>query len=1083
MLYNNTSRHRWWYLVSAGLVAAVVGGWISAVTQFATSVNKSLATALNAVLQNLFSRAVFNAHLSNPIIPNAPFRVWKLAALLTLCLAGTAPALAGEWTVVVQVHDVEALSNSDAWGEQDMYRKIWIEPLVGSGTPAYCDNEDNIDNDNNHVTPGDWGCTMKVTGGTNTLLRIHVEIWDDDDTSGDDELDLNLDHGQLGLEMRFEPRTSKLILINNKPGGGDEESCAAGRIKKSGFGGGGEEPASITFSVSASPASAVDGDTDGDKLLDTWEVCGVNTDSDPAPEVDLKAMGANPFRKDVFVEVDWMATAAHSHEPWLPALIQAWTEFDRAPVTNPTVDGIPNPSGIGLHIDVGTLYANYSLNMDGAGGPELAVDGTGNIDLTLNPSTLAVTAAPAPAGAATIDIGNLGGGNRVPEITPLLRNGGATPSHFGTGSTFEIIKNGAAGVGANFNRDRLGIFHYALFADTLAVGGNVTATTVGLGDSGLSNDDFTVAAGPLLTIPALSAGQTVDSNRDGFPDLGGAPLFGPLGLPVIGTIADHSNIFIHELGHNLGLRHGAFGIDGAPNYLSIMNIGAYRGLAFDNVGNDGIADTTGLDFNGDGIVDTRRFYFSQGVLPALNETSLDETKPVSPTPTPALTRFTCPSVGGAPPIAQLVRADGPVNWDCDATTGETGAAVGNTNINAFGTSAPNEILLGFADYVRIQNGGLELLPDAPSPSLDDVVYMNSHTQRILEPEGREWFLHRCRDPRNITFEEFPEDTKVQAQYGPTVTFLADVHRQPMVVGPAGRNNVATASPDHSLLNAMHESEPAPLVMTFGEPQRVVRLQLGHAAFTHFQRERVRAVLRAFDQRGLAMGIIVHEISQQDVGVDHFLTAVAIYPDERILRVELAFESAVEPLSVEKPIYTGEPMLIDNLQVCGLLDETGLKPYVPPTPKFGDLKVTLNIESEAVHQTGAVTSEGLPVKTHLAFTGLPVTIDGIAATTGVSLTRPEGTTLNIATPAVYSGWTFRYCAHSSGVSFSNGVTNVPLTLLQDGTMTAVYDGRGAESKPGAPATGAEPRDCGCCQCCDKPHSRRSPPCPTTDLRIN
>ena len=211
---------------------------------------------------------------------------------------------------------------------------------------------------------------MKVTGPENTLLRIHVEIWDDDDSSGDDELDLNLDHNQLGLEMRFEPRTSRLTILGANPGGADDAGCATGKIRKSGFGGGGDEPADITFSITASPAEAIDGDSDGDKLLDAWEVCGVNTDSDRAPEVDLPKMGANPYRKDKFVEIDWMSDGTHTHAPWLPALIQAWSEFDRADVTNPIIDGIPNPSGIGLHIDVGTLYANYSLNVDGAGPPE-----------------------------------------------------------------------------------------------------------------------------------------------------------------------------------------------------------------------------------------------------------------------------------------------------------------------------------------------------------------------------------------------------------------------------------------------------------------------------------------------------------------------------------------------------------------------------------------------------------------------------------------------------------------------------------------------------------------------------------------
>ena len=76
MLHNNTFRYRWWYPVGAALVAAFVGGWVSAGTQFATSVNRGLATALNAVGQNLFGSAVFNVIPPNPIIPQEPFRMF-----------------------------------------------------------------------------------------------------------------------------------------------------------------------------------------------------------------------------------------------------------------------------------------------------------------------------------------------------------------------------------------------------------------------------------------------------------------------------------------------------------------------------------------------------------------------------------------------------------------------------------------------------------------------------------------------------------------------------------------------------------------------------------------------------------------------------------------------------------------------------------------------------------------------------------------------------------------------------------------------------------------------------------------------
>jgi hypothetical protein len=111
-------------------------------------------------------------------------------------------------------------------------------------------------------------------------------------------------------------------------------------------------------------------------LTDAAERCGIDGNGDgnvdgAKGDADLPAMGADPFRKDLFVEADWMvdadgaAPADHSHEPWLPALINAWHELDQAAVTNPPApDGVSRPEGIALHVDVGTLYANYALDFD-----------------------------------------------------------------------------------------------------------------------------------------------------------------------------------------------------------------------------------------------------------------------------------------------------------------------------------------------------------------------------------------------------------------------------------------------------------------------------------------------------------------------------------------------------------------------------------------------------------------------------------------------------------------------------------------------------------------------------------------------
>jgi len=47
-------------------------------------------------------------------------------------------------------------------------------------------------------------------------------------------------------------------------------------------------------------------DTDGDGIPDDWEMYGVDYDGDGIVDLDLPAMGADPNKPDVFVEIDWM---------------------------------------------------------------------------------------------------------------------------------------------------------------------------------------------------------------------------------------------------------------------------------------------------------------------------------------------------------------------------------------------------------------------------------------------------------------------------------------------------------------------------------------------------------------------------------------------------------------------------------------------------------------------------------------------------------------------------------------------------------------------------------------------------------
>ena len=86
-------------------------------------------------------------------------------------------------------------------------------------------------------------------------------------------------------------------------------------------------------------------DQDGDALLDEWETKGYDHDKDGKIDVDLPKMGADPRRKDVFVEIDKML----QHQIYPEAIAIVVGAFARSPVANP--DG---STGITLHVDNGS---------------------------------------------------------------------------------------------------------------------------------------------------------------------------------------------------------------------------------------------------------------------------------------------------------------------------------------------------------------------------------------------------------------------------------------------------------------------------------------------------------------------------------------------------------------------------------------------------------------------------------------------------------------------------------------------------------------------------------------------------------
>ncbi len=94
-------------------------------------------------------------------------------------------------------------------------------------------------------------------------------------------------------------------------------------------------------------------DDDDDGLCDSWETTGIDFDLNGS--IDLVLPGANPRRKDLYVEIDWM----EHHRPLDAALQRVTAAFAAAPVMNP--DGT---TGITAHLELSEQAVEHRQELD-----------------------------------------------------------------------------------------------------------------------------------------------------------------------------------------------------------------------------------------------------------------------------------------------------------------------------------------------------------------------------------------------------------------------------------------------------------------------------------------------------------------------------------------------------------------------------------------------------------------------------------------------------------------------------------------------------------------------------------------------
>jgi hypothetical protein len=326
-------------------------------------------------------------------------------------------------------------------------------------------------------------------------------------------------------------------------------------------------------------------DGDGDGLVDVWEQAANLTDPLGQPLPNLGAMGATVGVKDLFIEVGAMVAGAntaygpdtkpaHTHLPGLDALQLVGDAFLAAPT-----------GAIRVHFDVGPGYPQGTSQQEqyiirGAGlarGGDLIDEQTTVCPPGANVWECQFSQYPGTVGWKT--------GYRFLRDQVTHVNGAAAPP------TFDETLCGTPGYVCTrrFDPNRQQSFHYALFAHAI----------------GLPKSEDPASAD--FHVPRTNAGIADFPGGDVMVTLGA---FADVDGRPVGTPFMQASTLMHELGHNLELRHGGGALEPncKPTYFSVMNyLYQLRGLL-----DDGGAPNLGFSSNGPAIAPV-----FEGLLPAV----------------------------------------------------------------------------------------------------------------------------------------------------------------------------------------------------------------------------------------------------------------------------------------------------------------------------------------------------------------------------------------------------------------------------------------------------------------------------------
>lgn len=290
---------------------------------------------------------------SKPVAPQASqsgvSRPWSVlfacVGLLASTVVTAAPAAAVDMVdVTVTIIKFEVLDDPDPapfQGDGDFFGRVRI------GSNPFQDNESDQIESNGAFLPY-WTFTNTVDRDAMPSTTVTIQILDDDTglAAPDDLIDLDPIDNDLDLALSLDLDTGFWtgdVPQNTGFSEGDGDTEHAGVFE-------GGERGRIWFDISLSST----GDIDGDGIPDGVERFGIR-DAGGNVTTDMAALGADPCRSTVAIEIDHLVAPDHDHRPDPAALQEAVDAFGDAPVaavTDCPYAGFPaEPSGVNLVID------------------------------------------------------------------------------------------------------------------------------------------------------------------------------------------------------------------------------------------------------------------------------------------------------------------------------------------------------------------------------------------------------------------------------------------------------------------------------------------------------------------------------------------------------------------------------------------------------------------------------------------------------------------------------------------------------------------------------------------------------------